>query len=199
MSMLLKSYLSKKSLAYIRNNIVASYHTNVIDHFENPQNVGKLNKKDINVGTGLVGAPACGDVMQLQIKVNNYGIIEKVFFKTFGCSSAIASGSFTTELIRGMHIDKVTSIKNTDIANYLNLPPRSEYESIDDMEGGEEQRCAGNTPKSLVDEKNVHLTDKGTAVFIGLVRDKLRLKNSIINTQRLRIIELNNNKNKMKF
>ena len=123
MIMLMKNYLSKKTLLYIRNNIFASYHNNVIDHYENPRNVGKLNKKDINVGTGLVGAPACGDVMQLQIKVNNDGIIEKAVFKTFGCGSAIASASFTTELLHGMHIDKATSIKNTDIANHLKLPP----------------------------------------------------------------------------
>jgi Fe-S cluster assembly scaffold IscU len=121
--MLIKSYLSKKSLAYIRNNIVTSYHTNVINHYENPRNVGKLNKKDINVGTGLVGAPACGDVMQLQIKVNIDGIIEKAVFKTFGCGSAIASASYTTELIQGMHIDKAQSIKNQDIAHHLKLPP----------------------------------------------------------------------------
>ena len=119
--MLMISYLSKR---IIRNNIFASYHTNVIDHYENPRNVGKLNKKDINVGTGLVGAPACGDVMQLQIKVNtDNGIIEKAVFKTFGCGSAIASASFTTELLHGMHIDKATSITNKDIASHLNLPP----------------------------------------------------------------------------
>jgi len=121
--MLIKNIMSKKSLLYIRNNISASYHTNIIDHYENPRNVGKFNKKDIDVGTGLVGAPACGDVMQLQIKVKNDGIIEKAVFKTFGCGSAIASASFTTELIHGIHIDKATSIKNTDIAHYLKLPP----------------------------------------------------------------------------
>jgi len=121
--MLIKNIMSKKSLLYIRNNISASYHNNVIDHFDNPRNVGKFNKKNIDVGTGIVGAPACGDVMQLQIKVNNDGIIEKAVFKTFGCGSAIASASFTTELIHGMRIDKATSIKNTDIAHHLNLPP----------------------------------------------------------------------------
>jgi len=121
--MLLKRYLFKKSLLYIRNNISASYHNNVIDHYENPRNVGKLNKKNINVGTGLVGAPACGDVMQLQIKVKNDGIIENAVFKTFGCGSAIASASLTTELLQGMHIDKATLITNKDIAQYLKLPP----------------------------------------------------------------------------
>ena len=121
--MLMRNYLSKntKNIVCIRN-IVASYHSNVIDHYENPRNVGKLNKKDINVGTGLVGAPACGDVMQLQIKVNNDGIIEKAVFKTFGCGSAIASSSFTTELLHGMHIDKATLISNRDIARHLKLP-----------------------------------------------------------------------------
>lgn len=121
--MLIKNIMCKKSLLYIRNNISASYHTNVIDHYENPRNVGKLNKKDIDVGTGLVGAPACGDVMQLQIKVNNDGIIEKAVFKTFGCGSAIASASFTTELMQGRHIDKAITIKNSDIARHLKLPP----------------------------------------------------------------------------
>ena len=122
--MLMKMCLSKKSLGCIRNNVVTSYHTNVIDHYENPRNVGKLNKKDINVGTGLVGAPACGDVMQLQIKVNQEnGIIEKAVFKTFGCGSAIASASFTTELLLGTHIDKAILINNIDIASHLKLPP----------------------------------------------------------------------------
>jgi len=121
--MLMKMCLSKKSLGCIRNNFVTSYHTNVIDHYENPRNVGKLNKNDINVGTGLVGAPACGDVMQLQIKVNSCGIIEKAVFKTFGCGSAIASASYTTELLHGIHVDKATLICNTDIASHLKLPP----------------------------------------------------------------------------
>tara|TARA_B110000037_G_scaffold153649_1_gene173349 strand:+ start:285 stop:725 length:441 start_codon:yes stop_codon:yes gene_type:complete len=121
--MLMKKYLFK-NIVYIRKNIFASYHSNVIDHYENPRNVGKLNKKDIDVGTGLVGSPACGDVMQLQIKVNaDDGIIEKAVFKTFGCGSAIASASFTTELLHGIHIDKATLIRNTDIASHLKLPP----------------------------------------------------------------------------
>ena len=121
--MLMRNYLSKntKNIVCIRN-IVASYHSNVIDHYENPRNVGKLNKKDINVGTGIVGSPACGDVMQLQIKVNTDGIIEKAVFKTFGCGSAIASSSFTTELLHGMHIDKTVSISNRYIASHLKLP-----------------------------------------------------------------------------
>ena len=109
--MLMRIYSPVKNILYIRNTH-ASYHDNVIDHYENPRNVGKLNKKDINVGTWLVGAPACGDVMQLQIKVNNDGIIEKAVFKTFGCGSAIASSSYATEMIKGMNMDSATKITN---------------------------------------------------------------------------------------
>ena len=96
----------------------------MIDHYENPRNVGSLDKDDQNVGTGLVGAPACGDVMKLQIKVKEDGkTIEKAVFKTFGCGSAIASSSYATELIEGMDIDEAVSIQNTDIAQHLRLPP----------------------------------------------------------------------------
>ena len=96
----------------------------MIDHYENPRNVGSFNKGDENVGTGLVGAPACGDVMKLQIKINKDGkTIEKAVFKTFGCGSAIASSSYATELIEGMNIDEAINIKNTDIASHLKLPP----------------------------------------------------------------------------
>ena len=101
-----------------------AYDKRVIDHYENPRNVGSLSKDDGNVGTGLVGAPACGDVMKLQIKVKEDGkTIEKAVFKTFGCGSAIASSSYATELIEGMDIDEAVSIKNTDIAQHLKLPP----------------------------------------------------------------------------
>ena len=100
-----------------------SYSDNVIDHFENPRNVGSLDKKDPNVGTGLVGAPACGDVMKLQIKVNENDIIEEVKFKTFGCGSAIASSSFITEMVKGMKINDAIKITNKDIAKELELPP----------------------------------------------------------------------------
>mmetsp|Transcript_87843 Transcript_87843/g.121012 ORF Transcript_87843/g.121012 Transcript_87843/m.121012 type:complete len:101 (-) Transcript_87843:197-499(-) len=93
-----------------------AYHQNVLDHYENPRNVGSLDKKDIDVGTGLVGAPACGDVMKLQIKVQDDGTIEKAVFKTFGCGSAIASSSYATEILEGMPIDEAMKIKNTDIA-----------------------------------------------------------------------------------
>ena len=101
-----------------------AYHERVIDHYENPRNVGSFNKKDLDVGTGLVGAPACGDVMKLQIKVNeDNGTIEKAVFKTFGCGSAIASSSYATELLEGMAIEDAVKIKNQDIAQHLKLPP----------------------------------------------------------------------------
>ena len=101
-----------------------AYHERVIDHYENPRNVGSFNKKDKDVGTGLVGAPACGDVMKLQIKVNeDNGKIEKAVFKTFGCGSAIASSSYATELLEGMDIEDAVKIKNQDIASHLKLPP----------------------------------------------------------------------------
>ncbi|KAJ3096957.1 iron-binding protein, partial [Physocladia obscura] len=100
------------------------YHEKVIDHYENPRNVGSFPKNDANVGTGVVGAPACGDVMKLQIRVNEEtGEIEDVRFKTFGCGSAIASSSFATETIKGMKIWEAKGVKNTDIARELSLPP----------------------------------------------------------------------------
>ncbi len=100
-----------------------AYSEKVIDHYENPRNVGTLDKEDANVGTGLVGAPACGDVMRLQIRVNDNGIIEDAKFKTFGCGSAIASSSLATEWIKGKSIDEAATIKNTQIVEELNLPP----------------------------------------------------------------------------
>ena len=100
-----------------------AYSQKVIDHYENPRNVGSMDKNDDNVGTGLVGAPACGDVMKLQIKVNKDGIIEDAKFKTFGCGSAIASSSLITEWVKGKSIDDASGIKNTEIAAYLSLPP----------------------------------------------------------------------------
>ena len=99
------------------------YHSKVIDHYENPRNVGSLNKKDNNVGTGLVGAPACGDVMKLQIKVDDDGRIIDTKFKTFGCGSAIASSSLATEWIKGKTLDEAINITNQDIASHLKLPP----------------------------------------------------------------------------
>ena len=99
------------------------YSDKVIDHYENPRNVGSLPKDDPTVGTGLVGAPACGDVMKLQLKINDDGIIEDAKFKTFGCGSAIASSSLATEWVKGMTIDQAMDIKNTQIVEELNLPP----------------------------------------------------------------------------
>jgi len=100
-----------------------AYSDKVIDHYENPRNVGAMDKNDASVGTGLVGAPACGDVMKLQIKVNDAGIIEDAKFKTFGCGSAIASSSLITEWVKGKSIDEAATIKNTHIAEHLSLPP----------------------------------------------------------------------------
>ena len=100
-----------------------AYSDKVIDHYENPRNVGSLNKEDPNVGTGMVGAPACGDVMKLQIKVNKQGIIEEAKFKTYGCGSAIASSSLVTEWVKGKSVEDAAKIRNTEIASELSLPP----------------------------------------------------------------------------
>ena len=100
-----------------------AYSKELLDHYENPKNVGSMDKESEQVGTGLVGAPACGDVMKLQIKVNNKGVIEDAKFKTFGCGSAIASSSLITEWVKGKNLDEAHSIKNTEIANHLALPP----------------------------------------------------------------------------
>lgn len=100
-----------------------AYSDKVLDHYENPRNVGKLDDKDANVGTGMVGAPACGDVMRLQIKVNDEGIIEDAKFKTYGCGSAIASSSLLTEWVKGKNLDEAEQIRNTEIAQELALPP----------------------------------------------------------------------------
>jgi nitrogen fixation NifU-like protein len=100
-----------------------AYSEKVLEHYENPRNVGSFAKEDPNVGTGLVGAPACGDVMKLQLKINDAGVIEDAKFKTFGCGSAIASSSLATEWVKGMTIDQAMAIKNTQIVEELNLPP----------------------------------------------------------------------------
>lgn len=100
-----------------------AYSKKVIDHYENPRNVGKWDPDTDGVGTGMVGAPACGDVMRLQIKVNDDGVIEDAKFKTYGCGSAIASSSLLTEWVKGKTLDDATEIKNTDIARELSLPP----------------------------------------------------------------------------
>ena len=100
-----------------------AYSDKVIDHYENPRNVGKFDEADESIGTGMVGAPACGDVMRLQIQVSDDGIIEDAKFKTYGCGSAIASSSLLTEWVKGKNLDEAASIKNTEIAQELSLPP----------------------------------------------------------------------------
>ena len=111
-----------RTLLKINKNNVRSYHKNIIKHFENPKNVGTYNKNSKNIGVGLVGAPACGDVMKLSIKIKDNIIIDSKF-KTFGCGSAIASSSFVTEYIKNKHIDDAYLITNKDIAKELKLPP----------------------------------------------------------------------------
>ena len=100
-----------------------AYSDKVLDHYENPRNVGKMDDEEKNVGTGMVGAPACGDVMRLQIKVDDAGVIEDAKFKTYGCGSAIASSSLLTEWVKGKRLDEAEEIKNSEIATELSLPP----------------------------------------------------------------------------
>ena len=100
-----------------------AYSKEVLDHYENPRNVGTLDKKALDVGTGLVGAPACGDVMRLQIKVDENGVIKEARFKTYGCGSAIAASSLATEWLKGMTLEQAREVKNKDIASHLSLPP----------------------------------------------------------------------------
>ena len=107
-----------------------SYSTKVLDHYENPRNVGSFDKSDESVGTGMGGAPACGDVMKLQIKVNEAGVIEDARFKTYGCGSAIASSSLVTEWVKGKTLDQAMNIRNTQIAEELALPPVKVHCSI---------------------------------------------------------------------
>ncbi|KAK2466358.1 hypothetical protein APHAL10511_002000 [Amanita phalloides] len=130
MSMLRLAFQSIPSVArnaahrsVLRPLAVRSYHEKVISHYERPRNVGSLPKNDLDVGTGLVGAPACGDVMKLQIRVDENGVISDVKFKTFGCGSAIASSSYLTERVRGLSLEEAGKIKNTEIAKELCLPP----------------------------------------------------------------------------
>lgn len=118
---MLRHILSRNRTSLV--TVTRQYHEKVIDHYENPRNVGSLNKNDEDVGTGLVGAPACGDVMKLQVKVDEHGRIIDARFKTFGCGSAIASSSLATELIKGKTLDEAMEIKNTYIAKELSLPP----------------------------------------------------------------------------
>jgi Fe-S cluster assembly scaffold IscU len=109
--------------AFLPSSSSRPYHKNVVDHYERPRNVGSLDKSDPNVGTGLVGAPACGDVMKLQIKVDDEGNIQEAVFKTFGCGSAIASSSVATEWVKGRSLEGALEIRNADIAKHLSLPP----------------------------------------------------------------------------
>merc|ERR1712121_279223 len=117
------STLRTRSLQPVMVEQRACYHEKVLDHYENPRNVGKLDAKKSNVGTGMVGAPACGDVMKLMIEVDDNGKIVDAKFKTFGCGSAIASSSLATEMMIGKTVDEAQAIKNTDIAQELSLPP----------------------------------------------------------------------------
>ena len=132
-----------------------SYSNKVLDHYENPRNVGSFDKNDDGVGTGIVGAPACGDVMKLQIKVNEAGVIEDAKFKTYGCGSAIASSSLVTEWVKGKTVDQALEIKNTQIAEELALPPvkihcsilaedaiKAAVEDYKKKHGGAEQKAA---------------------------------------------------------
>src|SRR5260370_35104321 len=107
-----------------------AYSDKILDHYTNPRNVGSLDKADPNVGTGVVGAPECGDVMKLQVKVNEAGVIEDARFKTFGCGSAIASSSLATEWLKGKTVDEAAPIKNVDIVNELSLPPDKVHCSV---------------------------------------------------------------------
>ena len=107
----------------IRIPLVKYYHPNIIDHYESPRNVGSLPKTDLDVGTGLVGAPACGDVISLSIRVDKENNITEAYFKTFGCGSAIASSSYLTEVVKGMNIEEARKITNSTIAKHLKLPP----------------------------------------------------------------------------
>jgi nitrogen fixation NifU-like protein len=116
-----KNYSRKDSINSFEK--IMAYSQKVIDHYENPRNVGSFDSSDTSIGTGMVGAPACGDVMKLQIKVDEDGIIRDARFKTYGCGSAIASSSLVTELVRGMHIDVASNIRNSQIAEELALPP----------------------------------------------------------------------------
>jgi len=110
-------------MKFIPNLFKRLYHSNVINHYENPRNIGSLNPINPRVGTGLVGSPACGDVMKFQLEVNHNGIIIDAKFKTFGCGSAIAASSVATEWVKGKTIEEVSNITNSDIASYLMLPP----------------------------------------------------------------------------
>jgi nitrogen fixation protein NifU and related proteins len=118
-----KEKRTKRSLRTLKKERIMAYSDKVIEHYNNPRNVGSFAKDEKGVGTGVVGAPECGDVMKLQLKISDNGVIEDARFKTFGCGSAIASSSYVTELVKGKHIDEAMTIKNTVIVKELNLPP----------------------------------------------------------------------------
>ena len=115
--------LTGTNVKQIERIIIMAYSEKVVDHYENPRNVGSFDKSDTDIGTGMVGAPACGDVMKLQIKVNTEGVITDARFKTYGCGSAIASSSLVTEWVKGRTLDEAAAIKNSEIADELALPP----------------------------------------------------------------------------
>jgi Fe-S cluster assembly scaffold IscU len=123
LNLVLKNKVTQNFSSILNLAVRGAYHENVLDHYNKPRNVGSMDKNDESVGTGLVGAPACGDVMKLQIKVTDDGTIEQAVFKTFGCGSAIASSSYVTEILEGMKVEQAMNIKNTDIAQHLRLPP----------------------------------------------------------------------------
>ena len=131
-----------------------AYSDEVLDHYENPRNVGSMDKDDTSVGTGLVGAPACGDVMRLQIRVRDDGVIEDARFKTYGCGSAIASSSLVTEWVKGRTVDEALEIKNGDIADHLALPPVKIHCSVlaeDAIKAAlEDYRQKQDTPKEAI-------------------------------------------------
>ena len=138
---------------HLLNRVNRFYHTNVLDHYENPRNIGSLDKTDMNVGTGLVGAPACGDVMKLSIKVNEQGVITESKFKTFGCGSAIASSSLVTEWLQDKHIDDAYAITNKEIAEELKLPPVKLHCSMlaqDAVQSAIEDYINKNNPNDII-------------------------------------------------
>ena len=133
-----------------------AYSEKVLDHYENPRNVGKMNEDNVDVGTGMVGAPACGDVMRLQIKVGEDGVIEDAKFKTYGCGSAIASSSLLTEWVKGKTLDEAGHIKNIEIAEELSLPPVKVHCSVlaeDAIKAAiEDYKAKKDTDKEIIDQ-----------------------------------------------
>jgi len=140
-----------------------AYSDKVIDHYEKPRNVGSMDKNDPNVGTGLVGAPACGDVMKLQLKINDDGIIEDAKFKTFGCGSAIASSSLVTEWVKGKSVDDANQIKNSQIAEELSLPPVKIHCSVLAEDAVKAAIYDYKLKKGLLDPAEVHAHDLSLA------------------------------------